>query len=413
MRYLLYLLTIWLVAGLTVRPATAHQRASASEHASSASPLLMAHYMPWFEARPTSNHWGWHWTMNHFQPDHTVGGKRDAASHYYPLIGLYDSNDPDALECQVLLMKFAGIDGVFIDWSGTDDFLDYGINHRNTLRLIPFLKRAGLKFAVVYEDATVPKLIAANKLAQAEAVAHGQALMRWLQANWFADSAYLKQEGRPVFLVFGSGYYQSDQWNQIFSVLPQPPQFFTESYRRTPAVGGFDWPQPGKGTENSFRETERFYTLSKGWPQSIPAAFPRFHDIYQEAGVQKSWGTIEDRGGKTYSETLENALKSRAGMIQLVTWNDWGEGTQIEPSVEFGYRDLEVTQQLRRKHLQASFPFQAQDLRLPVDLYHLKKKFQTDKTISARLDEVANLLFAGDLDQARKLLVTYQHSLKD
>ena len=44
--------------------------------------------------------------------------------------------------------------------------------------------------------------------------------------------------------------------------------------------------------------------------------------IYAEAGVQKSWGTIEDRDGKTYEQTLERALTSRASMIQLVTWND-------------------------------------------------------------------------------------------
>ena len=31
---------------------------------------------------------------------------------YYPLIGLYDFNDPQALACHVLLMKFASIEGL-------------------------------------------------------------------------------------------------------------------------------------------------------------------------------------------------------------------------------------------------------------------------------------------------------------
>jgi len=26
-------------------------------------------------------------------------------------------------------------------------------------------------------------------------------------------------------------------------------------------------------------------------------------------------------------------------MVQIATWNDWGEGTGIEPTAEFGYRD--------------------------------------------------------------------------
>src|SRR5437879_3456638 len=28
-------------------------------------PQILAHYMPWFESKPVSGHWGWHWTMGH------------------------------------------------------------------------------------------------------------------------------------------------------------------------------------------------------------------------------------------------------------------------------------------------------------------------------------------------------------
>lgn len=34
-------------------------------------------------------------------------------------------------------------------------------------------------------------------------------------------------------------------------------------------------------------------------------------------------------------------------MVQIATWNDWGEGTGIEPTVEFGNRDLLTIQRLR------------------------------------------------------------------
>ena len=368
-------------------------------------PLLLAHYMPWYEADPAHKRWGWHWNMNHYHPDRSTNGRREAASHYYPLVGLYDSNDPDLVECQVLLMKFAGIDGVLIDWSGTDDYLDYGINHRNTLQMIAAVKRAGLKYAIVYEDATVPGMIAPKRFPKTDSVAHAQTLLQWMQTHWFTDSAYLKENDRPLFLVFGAGYYQGDEWNRIFSGLPHPPAFYTESGRRAPAIGGFDWPQPGKGTENSFREMDRFYTSAKGWPKFLPAAFPRFHDIYEQAGVQKSWGTVEDRGGKTYEETLERALTSGASLIQLVTWNDWGEGTQIEPSVEFGYRDLETTQRLRRKHIRTSFAYRAEDLRLPIELYQLKKKLASDSKAQAALKKISDLLFSGKVLEAKKRLL--------
>src|SRR3569833_786465 len=107
--------------------------------------LLLALFLPWFQAVPAHEQWGWHWTMNHYHPQHIVNGQNEAASHYHPLMGLYDSGDPDAVECHALLMKFAGIDGVLIDWYGMTDYLDYGLNHRNTLQMIAAVKKAGLK----------------------------------------------------------------------------------------------------------------------------------------------------------------------------------------------------------------------------------------------------------------------------
>ena len=70
----------------------------------------MVYYLPWYSARPFSSEWGWHWTMNHFQPDKlTAAGDKEIVSWYYPHIGPYDSADPAVLEYHVLLMKFAGI----------------------------------------------------------------------------------------------------------------------------------------------------------------------------------------------------------------------------------------------------------------------------------------------------------------
>src|SRR5262245_16525141 len=107
--------------------------------------------MPWFVAKPYSSNWGWHWTMNHFNPDTTNAlGQRQIASHYYPLIGPYDSLDPVVLEYHVVLMKLAGIDGVIVDWYGQDDYADYGAINQRTLALLKSVKKAGLKFSLCY-----------------------------------------------------------------------------------------------------------------------------------------------------------------------------------------------------------------------------------------------------------------------
>ena len=166
-------------------------------------PLILVHYMPWFAARPASPNWGWHWTMNAFDPEKQPQGKRSIASHYYPLIGPYDSGDPAVLEYHLLLMKLAGIDGVIADWYGLSDHVSYPVEHRNTAALFQAAGRVGLKIAVCYEDQTISKLVEARKLPATDRVQHARAELDWLRKNWFASPAYVRVTNRPLLLSFG------------------------------------------------------------------------------------------------------------------------------------------------------------------------------------------------------------------
>ena len=59
--------------------------------------------------------WGYHWTMKNCDPNKTdAKGKREIASHYYPMTGPYASGDEAVLDYQCLLMKYAGLDGVMV-----------------------------------------------------------------------------------------------------------------------------------------------------------------------------------------------------------------------------------------------------------------------------------------------------------
>ena len=89
--------------------------AQESDAKNPADKIVLAHYMPWYEAKPFSKAWGWHWTMNRFDPEKRVNDRPEIASHFMPLIGPYDSGDPHVLEYHRLLMKLAGIDGVVVD----------------------------------------------------------------------------------------------------------------------------------------------------------------------------------------------------------------------------------------------------------------------------------------------------------
>ena len=235
----------------------------------SSRPLVLVHYMPWFEAKPVSQAWGWHWTMNAYNPDRANNGRREIAAHYYPLCEPYDSGDPAVIEYHLLLMKLAGIDGVVVDWYGLEEFLDYAVNHRNTKAVFAQANRLGLHLAVCYEDQTIPKLIEAGRLAAANKVRHARQELAWMRENWFSLPGYLKLHDKPVLLSFGQSGLTDAEWAEVFDSAKDSLVYVSLHHRRSAAEGAFDWPLPKEGLP----AVKRFHVDAKTWPISIPVAF--------------------------------------------------------------------------------------------------------------------------------------------
>jgi hypothetical protein len=376
---------------------------------------VLVHYMPWYVAKPYSSSWGWHWTMNHYNPDNIgANGQRAIASWYYPLIGPYDSADPVVLEYHVLLMKLAGLDGVIVDWYGMDNYLDYGVNNQRTTALFNFTRKAGLEFCLCYEDQTIQQEVNGGYITATGAIAHAQQTLRYAETNYLVAPSYLRWNNQPVLLNFGPQYFKtSSDWQSIFSVLnaTNQPAFFTEDNRLTVGRGAFDWPPMWMSRTNggvlSVAQLETYLAAfeqkalaAPAWPAFISGAFPRFQDIYQQAGVGTSYGYLDDRGGDTLRETLGRAFTNASAFVQVVTWNDFGEGTIVEPTQDCGFRDLGIIQDFRRLCLDASFSWHTNDLTLATRLYNLRRLYAPNSFVSAELDRVFTNAVSGNLSLA-------------
>jgi hypothetical protein len=349
-------------------------------------PMIMAHYMPWYESKPVSGRWGWHWTMGRFDPDRRgMHDRQDLASPFRPLIGAYDTSDPDTLACHTSLMKMSGIDGVFMDWYGTMDLDDFGTIHRHTLKLIDACSRAGLRFSFMMEDQMVPRLLQARTCTADE---YALSALDWMEDHCFPMPGYLRWQGRPVLLLFGPQFFAQADLHRLFG---QRTALFTLLERQGPAIGAFGWPAPQVGEWASWTQLRAFYERTKTWDASIALAYPRFHDIYEQAGAGCSYGRISDRDGRTFRESFSLAISSGAPFVQIASWNDWGEGTQIEPSEEFGYRDLEMLQAHRRS-VDPDFAYDPSDLRRAVETYRLRKDGTAASIIHANNDAQADAI---------------------
>lgn len=306
-------------------------------------PMVLVHVMPWFESKAVSGRWGWHWTM----------GKTDAdngqlATHDRPQLGAYDSSDPAVIATQVALMKAAGVDGAIIDWNGPDGFDDYAMIHRNTGLLIAELKKAGLKFALCVEDNPGHRFMKEGKMSREQAVAKVAAAFAWADEHWLADPHYVRLAGGPVLFVFGPQYLEETEWTSIRAGLKRNPLVFALPHlsRRPGIDGAFAWIPVSEGkavTAEAWSKelAELYVNQTKAGRPYVAVAFPGYRDFYAQAGAGKSYGSIEHRDGRTFAESFDQAIRSGSAIVQVATWNDYGESTGIEPTIERGLRDLE------------------------------------------------------------------------
>lgn len=365
--------------------------------AKSAGNKVYVHLMPWFESKDFSGYWGSHWTMANRNPDVVDGsGRRQIASYHYPLIGPYASADPDVIEYQLLLMKLSGVDGVLIDWPGTTNAFDYVRNRQNSDVIASKVAKVGLEFAVVYEDNNLTLANVGDKIGQAKND------MAYLRDNYFNKPEYIKINNQPLLLDFGPQTIQNaNDWTSVFSVLPTKPYFLTLWYEHGDAgansQGEFAWVY--QNNTPYLTHLTNFYQSATNYGLKMGAVAPGFNAFYAAGGWGSNPFVIDHAGLNTFKATLDLALNNGVSRIQVATWNDYGEGTDIEPTREFGYGFLTYMQQ----RLGVSNLSQV-DLELVNELFNQRKKFKGNATEQARLDNVFYYIVSLQMSAAKSLL---------
>jgi hypothetical protein len=359
------------------------------------------HYMPWFETPATlgGTSWGYHWRLNNRNPNIVdAAGKRQIASHYYPTIGPYASSDPDVIEYHLLLMKLAGVDGVLIDWYGVEG-TNGDINRllANSNALVNKVDDFGLDFGVIMEDRFLANIDQAK------------ANVAYLRDHYFNNASYLRlgaNEG-PLVGVFGPiTFQQASQWTQILAEAGEDVNFLTLWYESNDvganADGEYAWIYEEENLDSHLGHQSNFYRFrapSLGTAGGV--GYPGFNDYYQEGGVGNVVAfEIPHNNGQTLDAVLGLASQysDSIDFLQLATFNDFGEGTMFEPTVETGFEYLKRLQQF------TGTPYAEAELQLVYRLYVARKKYAANAAIDARLDEVSNLLAGLDIAEAANAL---------
>ncbi len=348
-------------------------------------PRVMAHYMPWFgmETLPDGTiHWE-HWCWQGNGPKHDANtmlanGRRDIASVYYPLIGPYDGRDPAVLEYHFLTAKACGIEGFIADW--------YGGGFTDTVfsEMVSAAERYGMTVAICLEEKTFfPGYT--NITTRAGAVAEARRQVRLVLNTHARSPAYWRIGGQAVFLIFpghredelGQHVLTPEELAEVLGSVDPPGIHFirsnaNEAYNGL-VQGGYAWID-GTDYRDWFYPTAAHLRESGQWETAIGAANPGFDDT----GVW-GWGNgvriVERRDGDEYAENWDYILRYNPDVVQVATWNDFEEGTTIEPAEGYGFDYIDATERfvgrwLGRKVREHDNPW-------PVRLYAARKTLRS------------------------------------
>lgn len=343
---------------------------------------VYAHYMPWFVAPKSSGVWN-HWTMSDKPLNDNLS---NLASHYKPLTGAYASDDAKILDYQCMLMKYSGIDGVMVDWYGSQKINDYETNDNHTKALLKAVEKAKLKFVIVYEDNTLSNLADDQKATQARQD------MLYAQTSYFSNSSYARVDGNPLLMCFGPQQIMSpDDWKFIFLGQTKKPAFVAlnglSGRAGNNCMGEYLWVNPTPD-----------YSVAKNFDMYIGGAMPGFWDVYKEFGQGDGYTTYDRENGALFDRQLNAAKDAGLKWLQISTWNDYGEGTTIEPTEEYGYQYLTALQSF------TGVSYKQAQLETIYKWYVLSVRYANDSAKSKKLQLCYDYLNALMPDKAEEIM---------
>lgn len=382
---------------------------------------VFAHYLPWYDSSGIDypQRTGWCY------PSSTTNCSDPSVIHYTnsPLIGEYSLLNQSVVEYHLLLMHASGVDGIIMN-----------INAQN-----PLQKQASLK---VFDGILAMKSISAT-FDMKIIVSYddgGGASNDTIDENmqWVYDNIY-KPDGKyspivfiddalsvPVFMTWSESnpdyYWQKVKElfsNDVLLLVRNPVNFELSD-------GNFEWvnylqtdverANDKAWGKNAFddmdwlmaRQLSRFgVDPEKVNTVKMGGVYPGFDD----KNVPETWNggvsrylkrTVED--GDTFSLTwqmqvdytplrLSGETPVENPWVQITTWNDWPEGTSVEPATSdtYGYSALITTRTKAAAFKGVPPAFEEECLYRPYDIYELRKAGKTEDA-----DSMRNSLFAGN-----------------
>jgi len=310
---------------------------------STVSRKVLAFYYPWYGTPDgpggdgRSVHWG-----------RIDAAKKDIqASTNYPILGAYDSHDPKLIDQHCQWAKRAGIDTLIVSWWGHNSYCDRAMD-----KILDGCQQHGLTACIYYE--TVPR----PRTPQSAADDIVKVLNKY--GN---HAAHLKVNGKPVVFIYGRTLQELGltDWLKAIELVNKEykegfmaigDQFSYGSARVFDGVHTYNTAGSLQGQEPADARKWAGETY-KSWVQLADQA-GKISTItvipgYDDTKIRKPGLAVERYKTELYRAQWEEAIKADPHWILITSFNEWHEGSEIEPSLEYKHQYLELTGKYARR----------------------------------------------------------------
>lgn len=307
---------------------------------------VLAFYYGWYGNPETSGTWH-HWK------DADAAQKTIANSTNWPELGTYDSHSPKIVDQHFRWAKKAGVTGFIVTWWVQGDFHDQGLP-----LMLDTAKKHGMKISIYYE--TVPPRGAPKPQGAVDDVLY-------LLEKYGKHPAWLRVDGKPVLFIYGRAVNEIklEGWKEVIAGVnakyPGGAIFMGDRISEESAeiFDGIHTYNPTGRTKGMSPEQLRawakeFYPLTvktAGSKISAVTIIPGYDD--HKLGRPDPRPITGRHNGETYQILWEEAIAANPDWVIVTSWNEWHEGSEIEPSVADGDRALKQTGQLAPKFMKS------------------------------------------------------------
>jgi hypothetical protein len=251
----------------------------------------------------------------------------------------YSSQDPAVINRQIHQAQALGISAFVVDWYGDrEPYID-----RSYAMMQAAAEKNSFKVAMMYDETTE------DDGATDEAIADFTMFHdAYLSAKAPGHQAYLTYENRPVIFIFPTGKHTDwakvravvDQWDPkpwlIYENLPGPSSEAFDGFYAWISPGNKGWAPDGSDWGQQY--LGNFYeTMESKYPDKmiVGGAWASFDDSKASWGLNRH---ISARCGQTYQDTFnfwrkEFTPENPIPFLMIETWNDYEEGSAIEPGI--------------------------------------------------------------------------------